>query len=300
MVFSKEEIPVLDICNMVDASETELAILVFELAEFLAYHNNMQFPHRHNFYQLMFIESVSGYHIIEFTKFEIKENTIYFLNPGQVHEWQFDYKPKGILINFTESYISLFLAILNHLKNYPFFIANGNGSVVNVESISSNVQILFQQIKHQYARNDESARYMLRLYFLQLLEWMSRPLNNVSTPYELRQGDNILQKFDRLIEEHYTTLRLPEDYAAMLYLTPNYLNEQCISHFGHPAGTHIRNRIILEAKRLLVNSSLTIHEIAWALNFEKHSYFTRFFKRYTSITPELFRKQISNTKSCIY
>jgi AraC-like DNA-binding protein len=300
MVFSKEKIPVLDICNMVDASETEHEILVFELADFLAYHNNMQFPHRHNFYQLMFIESGSGYHIIDFTKFEIKENTIYFLNPGQVHEWQFDYKPKGILINFTESYISLFLANLNHLKNYPFFIANGNGSVVNVESISSNVQILFKQIKHEYARNDESARYMLRLYLLQLLEWMSRPLNNVSKPYELRQGANILQKFDRLIEEHYTTLRLPKDYAAMLYITPNYLNELCISHFGHSAGTHIRNRIILEDKRLLVNSSLTINEIAWALNFENHSYFSRFFKKYTSITPELFRKQISNTKSCIY
>jgi hypothetical protein len=191
MVFSKEKIPVLDICNMVDASETEHEILVFELADFLAYHNNMQFPHRHNFYQLMFIESGSGNHIIDFTKFEIKQNTIYFLNPGQFHEWQFDYKPKGILINFTESYISLFLANLNHLKNYPFFIAKGNGSVVNVESISSNVQILFKQIKHEYARNDESPRYMLRLYLLQLLEWMSRPLNNASKPYELRQGANI-------------------------------------------------------------------------------------------------------------
>jgi AraC family transcriptional activator of pobA len=55
----------------------------------------------------------------------------------------------------------------------------------------------------------------------------------------------------------------------------------------------IRNRVILEAKRLLVNLDLNITEIAGKLNFADNSYFTKFFKKYTGQTPEEFRKNLS-------
>mgnify|MGYP001608602554 CR=1 FL=1 len=86
-------------------------------------------------------------------------------------------------------------------------------------------------------------------------------------------------------------LRLPKQYAELLYITPNHLNALCNDVLGVPAGEVIRNRIILEAKRLLINNDMTVLEIANHLNFADNSYFTKFFKKLEGITPEEFRKR---------
>ena len=81
------------------------------------------------------------------------------------------------------------------------------------------------------------------------------------------------------------------EYAELLYITPNHLNALCKDHLGIPAGELIRNRIILEAKRLLINQDLSISEISYVLNFNDNSYFTKFFKKQVGVTPEEFRRK---------
>jgi AraC-like DNA-binding protein len=61
---------------------------------------------------------------------------------------------------------------------------------------------------------------------------------------------------------------------------------------GVSAGELIRNRVLLEAKRMLTNPQLSISEISLKLNFSDNSYFTKFFKKLEDITPEEFRKKI--------
>ena len=81
----------------------------------------------------------------------------------------------------------------------------------------------------------------------------------------------------------------------MLYITHNQLNAVCNNCLGRTAGELIREKIVLEAKRLLVNTDLSISEIADKLNFNDRSYFTKFFKKYTNVTPEEFKKSLSNS-----
>jgi len=102
----------------------------------------------------------------------------------------------------------------------------------------------------------------------------------------------LLKNFQKLIEQHYKEKKLTKDYAAILYVTPNHLNALCKDVTGRAAGELIRDRILLEAKRLLINAKMTISEIALELDFADNSYFSKFFKKYTSLTPEVFRKQI--------
>ena len=83
---------------------------------------------------------------------------------------------------------------------------------------------------------------------------------------------------------------MPKQYAELLYITPNHLNALCNDFLGVSAGTLIRDRVILEAKRLLINLDLMVAEIADRLNFSDQSYFIKFFKKYEGITPEKFRK----------
>ena len=84
---------------------------------------------------------------------------------------------------------------------------------------------------------------------------------------------------------------MPKDYASLLYITPNHLNALCKELLGESAGELIRKRIILEAKRLLVIKDYSIAEVAYELNFNDNSYFTKFFKKIEGMTPEDFRKK---------
>jgi AraC-like DNA-binding protein len=98
--------------------------------------------------------------------------------------------------------------------------------------------------------------------------------------------------FRQLIETNYREKKLTKEYAAMLYVTPNHLNALSKDVTGLSAGELIRDRILLEAKRLLINAQINISQIAAELGFIDNSYFTKFFKKYVGFTPEIFRKQI--------
>jgi len=103
----------------------------------------------------------------------------------------------------------------------------------------------------------------------------------------------LLRNFRRLIDQHYLSIKLPKEYADLLYVTPNHLNALCQDLLGKTAGELIRDRILLGAKRLLTNADMTVAEIAYNLNFQDNSYFNRFFKKYVGITPDDFRKQLT-------
>lgn len=83
---------------------------------------------------------------------------------------------------------------------------------------------------------------------------------------------------------------MPKEYAGLLFITPNHLNALCKASVGKSAGEMIRDRLLLEAKRMLANSAMSVSEIAYDLRFEDNAYFSRFFKKYTGHTPEEFRK----------
>ena len=100
-----------------------------------------------------------------------------------------------------------------------------------------------------------------------------------------------------MIEAHYREIKLPKEYADLLFVTPNYLNALSQELLGKTAGELIRDRVLLEAKRLLTNSaSITVSEVATELNFQDNSYFNRFFKKYAKVTPDEFRKQLVHYK----
>ncbi|WP_315822641.1 AraC family transcriptional regulator [Paraflavitalea speifideaquila] len=132
---------------------------------------------------------------------------------------------------------------------------------------------------------------MVRVLLLQVFLLIDQSLaahNNKAIP---QQKLILLRGFRRLIDTHYRSIRLPKEYADLLYVTPNHLNALCQDLMGKTAGEMIRDRVLLEAKRLLTNARMTVTEIAYDLNFQDNSYFNRFFKKYTGMTPDEFRKQ---------
>jgi len=106
------------------------------------------------------------------------------------------------------------------------------------------------------------------------------------------KGSSLISKFNKLVDENFIKLSLPKHYAALLYVTPNYLNMTSHKILGKTAGEVIRERKLKEAKRMLANFDLNISQIAYDLNFSDPSHFSKFFKKYTSKSPEYFRRNI--------
>ena len=64
----------------------------------------MHFPHKHSFYHLVFFTAGAGCHSIDFDRFAIQTNQIYFMIPGQVHTWEFEGDMEGYVVNFSTAF----------------------------------------------------------------------------------------------------------------------------------------------------------------------------------------------------
>jgi AraC-like DNA-binding protein len=135
---------------------------------------------------------------------------------------------------------------------------------------------------------------VIRLKLLEFFIMVDRSCPGKKSRNVPPQKLTLLRNFEKLIDHHFRTIRLPKEYADLLYVTPGHLNALCQDLLGKTAGELIRNRIILEAKRLLTNADMTITSIAYDLNFEDNSYFNRFFKKSVGMTPEEFKKEFLN------
>jgi AraC-like DNA-binding protein len=162
--------------------------------------------------------------------------------------------------------------------------------VINLPTqLHETVTAIFEQLIAESSATERLSIDMIRALMLQLFILAARQSpdsNRVTAP---SYNYTLLQNFRKLVDDNFITLKLPKEYAALLYITPNHLNALCNDMLGMPAGEVIRERVILEAKRALVNLELSITQIAGKLNFSDNSYFTKFFKKYTGLTPEEFR-----------
>lgn len=270
-------------------------LLISRFKPYSKIHKHLHYPHRHNFYHLLLFTEGSGMHSIDFLNFPVKPYQIYFMVPGQVHSWNFEEPADGFVVNFSNSFFQPFLLRPDYLETFPFFSGEAADSVFEIpERLRPQIIDLFNEILNESEGterlNSDLIRVQLVHIFILIARLASDKVKNISSAYNY----TLLKNFKQLIEKNFLSLKLPKEYAELLYITPNHLNALCNDLLGISAGELIRNRIILEAKRLLVNLNLTISEISLQLNFNDNSYFTKFFKKYTGVTPEEFRKKSLN------
>ena len=288
----KNEIPVYDICSISKIENDD--IIISRFAPYADNHKNLHTAHKHTFYHLVLFTEGSGTHAIDFETFEVKPNQIYFMIPGQVHSWNFTSKADGYIINFSPSFFQSFLLRSDYLENFSFFSDDVKEAVIDIpDKLMQKIISLFEEIlkEGQHMNSFNLGFDAIKVLLLQLFINIARI--SESKPYlsGISYNHILIKNFKQLIEKNYKTLKLPKEYAGLLYITSNHLNAVCKDILGIPSGEIIRNRVALEAKRLLINFDLSISEIAYQLNFKDNSYFTKFFKKQTGLTPEEFRKK---------
>jgi AraC family transcriptional activator of pobA len=284
----KAVIPIYDICSLTQKKED---LLINRFAPYLKSHRNLHLAHKHSFYHLVYFTKGGGSQTIDFQQVPVKPGQIYFMIPGQVHNWAFTGDVDGYIINFSVSFFQSFLLKANYLEELPFFAGTVSDAVIDIPApLQDKLTILFEDLIAETEEPRPLELDMVRALMLQIFIYVARLGLHHEQSIIPSFNYTLLRNFQKLIEKNYTTIKLPKQYAELLYITPNHLNALCNDVLGISAGEVIRNRIVLEAKRLLINNDLSISEIAGQLNFADNSYFSKFFKKLAGVTPEEFRK----------
>lgn len=253
--------------------------------------SDLLIPHRKDHYLVVFIRRATSRQWIDMAPYTIKDNTIFFTGPNQMIVKEGFEKLWSTGIAFTKE----FLALQENaaLKNLPLIQNPYNAHELNLTKANVRfVEDLVAKITEEYHSPSEWQQRMLTAYLTVLLTYLSRLYTEQFKKSPPSADKLLLKKFQGKIDERFLDLREVADYASLLNISAGYLSEVVKVQSGRPAIKHIHDRLILEARRVLFHTNHSLKEISFDLGFSDASYFNRFFKRETGITPADYRKTI--------
>ncbi len=248
-------------------------------------------PHRHTFNEFFLISSGSGTHIVDFVEYQIRPNMLFVVGPGQVHYWDIETLPTGFVILFMEEVFQFFGhdSLITQLDLFSTF---GKAACYLSMEEAMWFQQMMENVEVEIQTNDFGWRETIVSLMQMMLVRAQRSYYLASESTEsLVAGQRITRQFLDQVEQSVTENLNVGQLAETLGLTVAHLTTMVRQVMGVSAGTLLRQRRVLEAKRLLVHTDMTIAEVAFALSFADPSYFGRFFKRETKSTPRQFREE---------
>jgi len=130
------------------------------------------------------------------------------------------------------------------------------------------------------------------LYKLGSILYRHRPELQAEAAKPLKREEILFKEFIRLVGEHHRQERRVDFYAEQLFLSPKHFSTVIKKVSGKTAGQWIDEYVILEAKTLLKYSAMSIQEVAYYMNFPNPSFFGKYFKHHTGMSPSEYKSQI--------
>ena len=243
-----------------------------------------QMPHRDDHYMFIIQQAGSMLMEVDFKEVSILGASLCFVAPGQVHRYLNYDDAQGWMLFADTSLLSV--------QSRDIFSAYFNaGQMATVEKDDAVFKLL--PVLEEVVGN------VLMPLRDKLISSLTDSLTALIASSILKgqhlthviggQKYNTVIRFKKLLAEKYSVMKQVKDYAEILNLSPLYLNEITKEITGFPASYWISQEIILEAKRMLYYTLLDVKQIAYALGYEDHAYFSRFFKKHVGITALTFR-----------
>ncbi|GAA4245149.1 helix-turn-helix domain-containing protein [Winogradskyella damuponensis] len=252
-------------------------------------HNPHQ-PHRISFFALLIVTEGKGEHQIDLKTYNIQKGSVLKIAKGQVHAFQDNLQYDGYLVIFTEDFILKYFSkssieFISHLYNYHI----SNPLVENSSLTDFFLEQLTQEIqsKYTYAQKEIVAK-ILELFLLKL----ERETHKISDKTFNKKHQSLFMNFKTLVEKHYTKTRNVKDYAQLLNISTKHLNSIVRASTLNTAKHFIDNYVILEIKRVIFSSSLSLKEVAYQNGFDEVTNFSKFFKKHTGLSPKEFKSSL--------
>ena len=217
-----------------------------------------------------------------------------------MHLVELNTKPEGFVLLFSQDLLSRcgmsaeFMTDLNLFsdvdENVPVYIPAQYR--YKFESIIDNI---YREVEQDEELKLDMISTYLKMFMIEFQRVKNKTIgkneNNIETP----ANRLLIKEFKKLVERNYKELHQVSAYASKMNITPSYLNSVIIKTIGTNAKDFIMNRIMLEAKRMVYYSSLSLKEIAFELGFNDPAYFSKLFYKRNGIRFKDFKKQDAKT-----
>lgn len=200
----------------------------------------------------------------------------------------------GYCIHFKSEYLLPFLRISSIKDILPFTLDDSKHILALTADHADTIKILFEKIYHEYDASSKEKDNVIRCYIEILLlkckEYFQKGLSVVYS--DNHRSLALTKQFKTLVEKYFINKRRVEDYANLLRISTKHLEKTINETLGITPKQLIHEIVLAEAKILLKQTEKTISEISHDLKFDDQSYFSRFFKKHTSITPQQYRDMV--------
>jgi AraC family transcriptional regulator, transcriptional activator of pobA len=249
-------------------------------------------PHSHRYlHQILYVSTGAGAFTVETETVSFGSDTLIVLAPNVVHSFRFEPHTEGMVISFTEDVIRDVADEQGGLRQRLAAAESATVIPLSNQKRIARISELARDILDELKLGRSGAQIAMRCYLALLIVEIAR-LGFAERGWRgAKPGavDDTITRLRELVEDNFRTTRNLSTYADWLAMTPDRLNDHCKKVTGVTAGHLVRQRLLVEAKRQLIFTDLSVSEIAYSLNFSDPSYFSRFFRKYAGQTPQQFR-----------
>jgi AraC family transcriptional activator of pobA len=243
--------------------------------------------HRHNFFFILALEKGRGVHEIDFTRYTVHDHSIFILRPGQVHRLELKAGSTGYLVEFDHAFLQFKNKIIDNRWKKGTSRNYCKVDATRFEKPGSLLTSVFDEFTAKQESYIAAIQSYLDLFFIEFIRQSVDPKKTTKS-----ENGYIQERFDELVhllETNIAGMKNVSQYADLLSLSSYQLNSITKASVGKTVSDLINEQIILEAKRYLLATSIQVKEVADHLGYEDVSYFIRFFKNHTGLSPEVFR-----------
>lgn len=261
---------------------------------YLSLYPFMRKEHFHDFYTILLFTKGQSNIRINNDSYEVNAQTICLIAPNQMHSFEGACDVEGEVFFFCQDYYVeefSFIRLLN-IFSYTSSIGNNTGQPcikLSGKDFDPLINIL-KSVQQEYDTSspDNNAAVIIRsLLNIMLLKLTELYETGIGKP---NVNDNtLIHSLSHLVESYFIREQKLGFYTSSFNISEKHLNDICNRHFNCGLKKILQDRLMQESRKLLLSSELSVSEIAYKLNFEDNSYFTKVFKNSTGLTPKRFR-----------
>ncbi len=245
--------------------------------------------HRHDFHELLFISSGSGSHMLDMVQHPVNAPSLHLVAPGQVHQLTRSADLTGDVVMFASE------ALLGHghaARAELFALAEAPGAITLTGAQLQEARALIALMEGELAAENpmpDVVEGFLGILLIKCAAWARACSAAARGPLDMNDP---VRRFLDMVEHGYLEARQVAHYAQRLAITGDHLNTLVRERLGRTASGVIHDRLLLEAKRLLLHGDMSIKEVGYALGMKDPAYFTRWFSKAEGVAPVAFREAI--------
>lgn len=259
-------------------------------------------PHRAEFYHLLWFQKGKATHLVDFKPIPVRPDTLLFIGKGRVHMFDKLGDYDGTAILFTDAFFCRNPEDARFLSDTPLFNVGNDAPMVPLAKNAKDFAVRFSQLQAEISGSGDGYRHLVLQNMLQNILISAERLIVRNAGPEAKRADGAGaspggndkeygRRFLSLLDRDFRTAKRVAQYAGAMGVTEKRLQKAVTRLYGKPPKEMIDDRIILEAKRLLLYGNASIKEITDQLGFDEPTNFIKYFRKHMAQTPARFRER---------